>query len=175
MAAGVEVGGGVAGIDGEMRRLAFVVLAGAIMTLLDTTIVVVALSELGRQFHTSLSTIQWVLTAYLLALSTAIPMTRWVVERFGAKRVWVGSWVIVTGGSVLCGAGWSVGVLIAFRALQGIGGGLILPVGQVMLARAAGPQRMGRIMAVIAVPAMLAPVLGPTIGGLIVGTVSWRW
>lgn len=98
-----------------------------------------------------------------------------MVGRFGAKRVWVASLVLFTGGSVLCGAAWSVPALIVFRVVQGLGGGLILPVGQVMLARAAGPQRMGRIMAVIAVPAMLAPVLGPTIGGLIVNTVSWRW
>ncbi len=162
-------------IDPELRRLAFVVLSGAVMTLLDTTIMVVAINELGRQFHTSLATIQWVLTAYLLALSMTIPLTRWVVERFGTKTVWIGSLVLFTTGSILCGASWSITMLIAFRVVQGIGGGLILPVGQTMLARAAGPDRMGRVMAVIAVPAMLAPVLGPTIGGLIVSSGSWRW
>lgn len=163
------------GIDREMRRVAFVVLSGAVMTLLDATIVVVALTELGRQFHASVATVQWVLTGYLLALSTTIPITRWAVDRFGAKRVWLTSLVLFTGGSVLCGAAWSIEALVLFRIVQGVGGGLILPVGQTMLARAAGPDRMGRIMAVIAVPAMLAPVLGPTVGGLIVHSGSWRW
>lgn len=162
-------------IDPELRRLAFVVLSGSVMTLLDTTIMVVAINELGRQFHTSLATIQWVLTAYLLALSMTIPLTRWAVERFGTKNVWIGSLILFTTGSVLCGAAWSVGALIFFRIVQGIGGGLIMPVGQTMLARAAGPDRMGRMMAIIAVPAMLAPVFGPALGGLIVNSGSWRW
>jgi EmrB/QacA subfamily drug resistance transporter len=164
-----------ASIDPQLRRLALVVLSGAVMPLLDTTIVVIAINELGRQFHTSLATIQWVMTAYLLALSTTIPITRWAVDRFGTRRVWITSLLMFTLGSVLCGAAWSVASLILFRILQGVGGGLIMPVGQTMLARAAGPDRMGRIMAVIAVPAMLAPVLGPALGGLIVDTGSWRW
>jgi EmrB/QacA subfamily drug resistance transporter len=162
-------------IDPELRRLALVVLSGAIMVLLDTTIVVVAINELGHQFHTSLATIQWTMTAYLLALSMTIPLTRWAVERFGTKTVWLTSLVLFVIGSVLCGAAWSVGALIVFRIVQGIGGGLIMPVGQTMLARAAGPERMGRMMAVIALPAMIAPVLGPALGGLIVDTGSWRW
>jgi EmrB/QacA subfamily drug resistance transporter len=162
-------------IDPKLRRLAFVVLSGAIMTILDTTIVVVAIKTLGSEFHTSLPTIQWVLTAYMLALSMTIPITRWTVERFGAKTMWITSLVLFTIGSILCGIAWSVGALIVFRIVQGIGGGLIMPVGQTMLARAAGPERMGRIMVVIAVPAMLAPVLGPALGGLIVDNLSWRW
>jgi EmrB/QacA subfamily drug resistance transporter len=164
-----------AAIDSDLRRLAFAVLSGAIMSLLDTTIVVVAINELGRQFHTSLSTIQWVLTAYLLALSSTVPITRWAVDRWGTRRVWITSLVLFTTGSVLCGLAPSVAALIVFRVAQGIGGGLIMPVGQTILVKAAGPDRMGRIMAVIAVPAMLAPVLGPAIGGLIVTTGSWRW
>jgi EmrB/QacA subfamily drug resistance transporter len=162
-------------LDPELRRLAFVVLSGGVMILLDTTMMVVAINELGRQFHTSLATIQWVLTAYLLALSMTIPLTRWAVERFGTRSVWIGSLVLFTTGSILCGASWSITMLIASRVVQGIGGGLIMPVGQTMLARVAGPDRMGRVMAVISVPAMVAPVLGPTIGGLIMNSGSWRW
>jgi EmrB/QacA subfamily drug resistance transporter len=163
------------GFDPALRRLALVVLSGAIMTILDTTIVTVAIKTLGTSFHTSLSTIQWVVTGYTLALSMAIPITGWAVERFGARTMWLISLVLFISGSALCGAAWSVGSLIAFRIVQGFGGGLLMPIGQTMLARAAGPERMGRVMAVVAVPAMLGPVLGPIIGGLIVDHLSWRW
>src|SRR5690349_25170307 len=122
------------------------------MTILDTTIVNVAITTLGREFDTSLSTVQWVLTGYTLALSMTIPLTGWAIARFGSKAVWIGSLALFVGASVLCGLAWSVGSLIAFRVLQGAGAGLILPVGQTMLARVAGPARMGRVMAVIAVP-----------------------
>jgi EmrB/QacA subfamily drug resistance transporter len=164
-----------AAFDPELRQLALVVIAGSIMTILDTTIVNVAITPLARDFHTSLSTIQWVLTGYTLALSMSIPITGWAVERFGAKATWIASLLIFIVGSILCGVAWNVTALIAFRVLQGAGGGMIMPVGQTMLARKAGPDRMARVMSVIAVPAMLGPVLGPVIGGLIVDDLSWRW
>ncbi|MBW8487255.1 DHA2 family efflux MFS transporter permease subunit [Actinomadura parmotrematis] len=159
----------------EIRRLAVVVVLGAFMTVLDSTIVNVAVTTLGQDFDTSLSTIQWVLTGYTLALSMTIPLTGWAVRRFGPRRMWLASLVLFAAGSVLCGLAWSVPALIAFRVLQGIGGGMIMPVGQTMLARAAGPDRMGRVMSVVAVPAMIAPVLGPLVGGGIVDHLSWRW
>lgn len=161
--------------DSDLRKLALVVIAGAIMTILDTTIVNVAITPLARDFHTTLSTIQWVLTGYTLALSMSIPVTGWAVERFGAKTAWITSLLIFITGSILSGVAWNVTALIAFRVLQGVGGGMIMPVGQTMLARKAGPDRMTRVMSVIAVPAMLGPVLGPVIGGLIVDDLSWRW
>jgi EmrB/QacA subfamily drug resistance transporter len=164
-----------AAFDSELRRLTLVVIAGTLMSILDTTIVNVAITPLGRDFHSSLSTIQWVLTGYTLALSMTIPLSGWAVERFGAKTTWVMSLLIFITGSVLCGAAWNVTSLIVFRVLQGIGGGMIMPVGQTMLARKAGPDRMARVMSVIAVPAMLGPVLGPVLGGLIVNDLSWRW
>ena len=145
------------------------------MTVLDTTIVNVAITPLARDFRTSLADIQWVLTGYTLALSVAITISGWAVERFGAKTTWIASLLVFITGSVLCGASWNVTSLIMFRVLQGAGGGLIMPVGQTMLARKAGTERMTRVMSVIAVPAMLAPVLGPVIGGLIVDNLSWRW
>ncbi|WP_086666189.1 MDR family MFS transporter [Lentzea kentuckyensis] len=163
------------GLEPELRRMALVVVAGAIMTILDTTIVNVAINTLARDFGSSLSTIQWTLTGYILALSMSIPLTGWSIRRFGAKTMWVTSLSLFIAGSVLCGTAWSVWALIVFRVLQGVGGGLLMPVGQAMLAQAAGPQRMGRMMSVISVPAMLAPVLGPVIGGLIVDSLSWRW
>jgi EmrB/QacA subfamily drug resistance transporter len=163
--------GSLAGLWG----LSFVVILGTIMSIFDTTIVNVALDTLGRAFHTSLSTIQWVSTGYLLALAIVIPLTGWAVERFGAKTMYMTSLALFIVGSALCGMAWSAGSLIVFRVLQGLGGGMIMPVGMTILARAAGPQRMGRIMTIVGIPMMLGPVLGPMIGGLLVDSLSWRW
>ena len=162
-------------IDRAILVLSSVVVLGAIMSILDTTIVNVALDTLGRDFHAPLSTIQWVTTGYLLALSIVIPLTGWAIHRFGAKPIWMTSVTLFLGGSILCGIAWSVDVLIAFRVLQGLGGGMIMPVGQAILARAAGPQRMGRVMSIVGVPMLLGPVLGPVIGGLLVEYTTWRW
>jgi EmrB/QacA subfamily drug resistance transporter len=152
-----------------------VFLLGAIMTILDATIVNVALPTLGRDFRTSITTIQWVPTIYLLAFASVIPLTGWASERFGAKRVWLASLSMFMLGSLLAGLSWSVGALIAFRVVQGLGGGMIIPLGQTILAQAAGPQRMGRVMSIVGVPLLLAPIFGPVIGGAIIGAASWRW
>src|SRR5580658_10015128 len=159
----------------ELKRIASVVILGSIMSILDTTIVAVALDTLAKDFRVTVSTIQWVTTGYLLALAVVIPVTGWAVDRFGAKRVWMLSLTLFIVGSSLCGLAWSANSLIAFRVLQGVGGGMLLPVGQSMLARAAGPQRMGRVMSIIGVPMVMGPVLGPVLGGLIISNYSWRW
>ena len=156
-------------------RIAVIVILGAIMSILDTTIVNVALSRLSSELHSSIANIQWVVTGYLLSLAAVIPISGWAGRRFGAKQVYLMSLVLFTLGSVLCGVASSATMLIAFRVVQGVGGGLILPVGQMMMAAAAGPRRMGRVMSVVAVPAMLAPILGPALGGLILDNASWRW
>jgi EmrB/QacA subfamily drug resistance transporter len=152
-----------------------VVIVGSIMSILDTTIVNVALDTLGRELHSSIANIQWVVTGYMLSLAAVIPVTGWAARRFGAKPVYLTSLVLFVAGSALCGFATSSTELIFFRVLQGIGGGMILPIGQLMMAEAAGPKRMGRVMSIVAVPAMLAPILGPTIGGLILDNTTWRW
>jgi EmrB/QacA subfamily drug resistance transporter len=162
-------------IDAYVWRLSAVVIVGSIMSILDTTIVNVALATLQRDLHSSISDIQWVVTAYMLALAAVIPVTGWAARRFGAKRVYVVSLVLFTAGSVLCGLANSTTELVVFRVIQGVGGGMLLPIGQLMMADAAGPQRMGRVMSIVAVPAMLAPILGPALGGVIVDNASWRW
>jgi EmrB/QacA subfamily drug resistance transporter len=162
-------------IDARVWRISAVVIVGSIMSILDTTIVNVALDTLSRDLHASISQIQWVVTGYMLSLAAVIPVTGWAAQRFGAKRVYIVSLVLFTAGSALCGLASSTTELVAFRVIQGIGGGMILPIGQLMMADAAGPERMGRVMSIVAVPAMLAPILGPTIGGLIVDNASWRW
>jgi EmrB/QacA subfamily drug resistance transporter len=162
-------------IDPHLRRLALVVVIGSIMSILDTTIVNVAIATLARDFRAPISSVQWVSTGYLLALAAVIPLTGWAVEHFGAKRMWIVSLGLFLLGSVLSGAAWSLQSLIVFRVLQGLGGGMIMPIGQSIVATAAGPQRMGRVMSLLGVPMLLGPILGPVIGGLIVDTVSWRW
>lgn len=159
----------------EVRAIAAVVIVGAIMSILDTTIINVGLDALSRELHAPLSTIQWVATGYLLALATVIPLTGWASERLGARRVWmlvVGGFVVTSG---LCGLAWSAESLIAFRVLQGLAGGMVMPVGMIALAQAAGPRNMGRVMSIVGVPMLLAPVFGPVIGGLIVEHLDWRW
>ncbi|HEX4363072.1 MAG TPA: DHA2 family efflux MFS transporter permease subunit [Solirubrobacteraceae bacterium] len=162
-------------IDAYVWKISAVVIIGSIMSILDTTIVNVALATLGRELHSTISQIQWVVTGYMLSLAAVIPVTGWAARRHGAKRVYLLSLVLFTAGSALCGLADSTTELILFRVLQGVGGGMILPIGQLMMAEAAGPKRMGRVMSIVAVPAMLAPILGPTVGGLILDSASWRW
>jgi EmrB/QacA subfamily drug resistance transporter len=163
------------GLSRDIFALAVVVILGTIMTVLDLTIVNVAIPAIGAAFKAQVDTIQWVMTGYMLAFATVIPVTGWAAERFGAKRVWLAALLLFLAGSVLAGAAWSAGSLIGFRVIQGLGAGMILPVGQTILAQAAGPARMGRVMSVIGVPMLLAPVFGPVLGGAIISAASWRW
>jgi EmrB/QacA subfamily drug resistance transporter len=152
-----------------------VAMLGAVMSILDTTIVNVALDTLGKDLHSSLSHIQWVITGYMLSLAAVIPVTGWASRRFGAKRVFIISLVLFTVGSLLCGLATTDTELILFRVLQGCGGGMIMPLAQIIMADAAGPKRMGRVMGLVAVPMMLAPTLGPLLGGTIIQVLSWHW
>src|SRR6184192_2466845 len=109
------------GVDREVLVLGAVVVLGTIMTVLDLTIVNVAIPTLGRDFEASISTIQWVMTGYMLAFASVIPLTGWATERFGAKRVWIAALLMFMAGSALAGTSWSVEALIGFRVLQGLG------------------------------------------------------
>jgi EmrB/QacA subfamily drug resistance transporter len=162
-------------IEPYVWKIAGVVILGMIMSILDTTIVNVALRTLGRDLHSSISQIQWVVTGYLLSLAAVIPITGWAARRYGAKRVYMTSLVLFTAGSALCAVAASTTTLVLFRVLQGIGGGMIMPVGQLIMAQVAGPRRMGRVMGIVSMPAMLAPILGPVVGGLILQHLHWSW
>ncbi|WP_410784852.1 DHA2 family efflux MFS transporter permease subunit [Kribbella sp. C-35] len=162
-------------LEPRLIRLALVLSIGSAATLLDTTIVSVAIDRLAREFGSPLATIQWVTTAYLLALTAMLPLTGWAVARFGTRWVWR---LCLTGfllGSVLCAVAWSAGALIAFRVIQGLGGGMLLPLLRIVLAEQAGQDKLGRVMSFVIVPTQLAPVVGPVLGGLIIGAFDWRW
>ncbi|MGC1287763.1 MAG: MFS transporter, partial [Streptosporangiaceae bacterium] len=162
-------------LDPVLIKLALVLMLGSLASGLDTTIVNVALDRLGRSFGVSVATVQWVSTGYLLALTITMPLTGWATRRFGARAMWLASLGTFLLGSMLCGIAWSMPALIAFRVLQGLGGGMLLPLVRVILGQAAGKERMGRAMVFVAVPGGLTPVLGPILGGLVVSALGWRW
>ena len=171
--------GSVAGLSGGLDRgtivVAGVVTVGLLMAVLDTTIVNVGLETLSRDLGVGLGTIQWVSTGYLLSLAAVIPLSGWVTERFGSKPAWLASIALFAVGSGLCALATTAGQLIAFRVLQGLGGGMLLPIGFTIIAQRAGPRQVGRALAIIGVPVLLAPIFGPIIGGLIVDDAPWQW
>jgi EmrB/QacA subfamily drug resistance transporter len=164
-------------LDPALVKLALAVLVGVIAAILDLTIVNVAITTLQYSLHTSVSTIQWVSTGYALAVVLTIPTSGWIFERLGARLAWLLALILFVVGSALCAAAWSVESLIAFRIVQGIGGGLLLPLAQTILVTAAGQDRIARVVPYIAIPSQLGPVLGPVVGGAILGihsTANWR-
>ena len=163
------------GIDPQLKRIAAALITGAIAVILDTTIVSVAIHELGNELDASVSMIQWVSTAYLLAMFVAIPVTGWLQSRVGGKRLWMAALTLFLVGSLLCACAWNVESLIAFRVVQGLGGGLMMPLMTTLLIQAAHGQNLGRLMAAVSLPAALGPILGPVIGGLILNYLSWPW
>jgi EmrB/QacA subfamily drug resistance transporter len=161
-------------LEPHVKRIAIVIVLGSIMSILDTTIVNIALDTLSKDLHSSFSSIQWVVSAYLLALGAVIPLTGWAVRRFGAFRIYMQALILFTVGSGLCAMANSTAELIFFRALQGIGGGMLMPTGFVLLVRAVGRDNLPKVMSAIGVPMVLAPIFGPTLGGFLLQSVSWH-
>jgi EmrB/QacA subfamily drug resistance transporter len=147
---------------------------GSFMAQLDATVVNVSLASLATDLHVSLSAIQWVTSGYLLALALMLPLNGWLVDRIGAKALYLWCFAAFTVSSTLCGLAWSAPSLIGFRILQGMSGGLLAPMAQMMIARAAGRQ-MAQVVSVAALPVLLAPLLGPVVAGAILQFASWRW
>jgi EmrB/QacA subfamily drug resistance transporter len=163
------------GFEPPLLRVMGVVLIGLVLVSLDSTMVNIAFERLGREFDAPIADLQWVTTAYVLALACLMPVTGWLARRIGPRRLYLLAISTFTVGSVLSGLAWSVGSLVGFRVLQGVGGGLLIPTGQMIMARTAGPGRMGRAMGLVTSSIVFAPILGPPLGGLIVDTASWRW
>ena len=167
-------------IDGAVLKIAGVVVLGAIMSILDITVVNVALPTFQTEFASPgqtllYSTVTWTVIAYTLALAMVIPLTGWAADRFGTKRLYMTALLLFTLGSMLCATASSIGMLIGFRFLQGLGGGMLMPLGMTIMTRAAGPARMGRLMAILGVPMLLGPIFGPILGGYLIDNYSWHW
>ena len=162
-------------LDPALVKLALAVLVGVIAAILDLTIVTVAINTLQHRLHAGVSTIQWVSTGYALAVALTIPVSGWVFERLGARRAWLLALTVFVAASTLCAAAWSVESLIAFRVLQGVGGGMLLPLAQTILVNEAGRERLARVVPYIAIPSQAGPVLGPVVGGLILSNAGWRF
>lgn len=160
--------------ESHLWRISSVAIIGSFLAQMDATVVNVSLSSLALELHTSLSGIQWVTSGYLLALALTLPLSGWLVDRIGAKAVYLWCFSAFTLTSALCGLAWSANSLIGFRILQGMSGGLLAPMAQLIMARAAG-DKMARIFGFAAIPILLAPLLGPVIAGALLRFASWRW
>jgi len=152
-----------------------VFVAAMFMSIMDATIVNVALPTIGRDFQVSPTSVASVAIAFLVSLAVFIPASGWLGDRFGGKRVLLTAIVVFTLASALCGLATSLGELVIFRVLQGVGGGMLAPVGMAMLMRAFPPEERIRASAILTVPTTLAPALGPVLGGLLVTDLTWRW
>jgi EmrB/QacA subfamily drug resistance transporter len=162
-------------VDPAVRRLVCTLIVGALAVIFDTTIMSVAIDSLAGQLHTPLATVQWVTTAYLLALSAAMPAVGWAQAVLGGKRLWILALSLFFAGSMLCAVAWNAPSLIAFRVVQGTGGGIMMVLMATLVMQAAGGRNIGKVMALITVPTALGPVIGPVIGGVILHFGDWRW
>ncbi|CAM3282592.1 DHA2 family efflux MFS transporter permease subunit [Nocardioides dubius] len=145
------------------------------MSILDITVVSVALNTFVKEFDATTAQVAWTMTGYTLALASVIPLTGWAADRFGTKRLYLLAIVLFTLGSALCAVAGSLEQLIIFRVIQGLGGGMLMPLGMTILTRAAGADRVGRVMAVLGIPMLLGPICGPILGGWLIDSASWHW
>jgi EmrB/QacA subfamily drug resistance transporter len=162
-------------LDPALVRTALILVVGGLAVVFDTTIVSVALHTLSVELGTPVTTIQWVSTSYLLALGITVPLSAWGLARFGGKRLWLFALAVFLAGSVGSSLAWDVGSLIGWRVVQGIGGGLMLPLMTTLIFQAASGKSLGRLVTYVALPALLGPILGPLIGGAILTHLSWRF
>lgn len=162
-------------LDKSVFIVAGVVVLGSIMSILDITVVSVALQTFQTEFDAGPNAVARTMTFYTLALAAVIPLTGWAADRFGTKRLYLVALVFFTLGSVLCAMADTLNQLVLFRVVQGIGGGMLMPLGMTILTRAAGPERVGRVMAILGIPMLLGPILGPIVGGWLIETASWHW
>ncbi|MBM0233261.1 DHA2 family efflux MFS transporter permease subunit [Micromonospora sp. STR1_7] len=162
-------------MDASARRLGWYLTLGGLLAVIDTTVTVVALPKLVGDLGTNLTTIGWVTSGYALALVAVMPTAAWAIGRFGARRTYLTALLLFTAGSVLAGTAWNVESLIAFRVLQGLGGGLLNPVGMAVALAAVPAGRRGRMMSLLGLPVLVGPLIGPVLGGLLLDHASWRW
>lgn len=170
----LDNGGDTGKLDPKIWKICAVVLLGPLMTQLDSTIVNVSLSAIRQDLQASITGAQWIIGGYLLALALTLPLNAWLVERLGAKRLYLWCFSAFTLASLLCGAASTLDQLVAARILQGAAGGLLAPMTQMMIARIAG-RHMARVMGYTAIPILLGPILGPSVAGLVLQYADWPW
>ncbi|HEY9722857.1 MAG TPA: DHA2 family efflux MFS transporter permease subunit [Oscillatoriaceae cyanobacterium] len=151
------------------------VIMAMFIVIMDSSIVNVALPHMMAAFGSSVEDIEWVSTGYMLSSAIMMPTTGFLSDRFGRKRIYWMCILAFTIISMFCGAAWDNGSLVFFRVLQGVVGGAIQPIGQAILYEAFPPEQRGMSMAIVGMGAMLAPMLGPTLGGYLVDYINWRW
>jgi len=162
-------------IDPGILKIALILVLGAIVPLLDSTMINVAINTLALDLHSAVSVTQWVITGYVLTMGLAVPVSGWAIQRFGGKNVYLFSLWVFFISSLLCSLAWNTGSLIGFRLLQGAGAGLLVPTITNVLVQSSGGQNLGKLIAIISIPTLIGPIFGPVIGGLIMDNVSWRW
>jgi MFS transporter, DHA2 family, multidrug resistance protein len=162
-------------LDAGLLKIAGVCVLATVMAILDSTVVSVAQRTFIAQFESTQAVVAWTMTGYTLALATVIPLTGWAADRFGTKRLFMGSVFFFAAGSLLCAMAPNITLLIVFRVIQGVGGGMLMPLTFTILTREAGPKRLGRLMAVLGIPMLLGPISGPILGGWLIDSYSWPW
>lgn len=162
-------------LDARLLRIGAVCLLVSVMAGLDATIVAVAQRTFVDEFHSTQAVVGWTVAGYILGLATATPLSGWAADRFGTKRLFLASVLAFTLGSLLCALAPNILLLIIFRIVQGIGGGPLMPLTLAIMTREAGPNRLGRVIALGAIPMLLAPIGGPPLGGWLIRSFGWEW
>jgi len=162
-------------IDPKLLRMAVIMVFGMIAPALNATIVNIAIGTIVVEFNSTISVVQWITTGYILVMGIAVPISAWLVNRFSGKMVYTTSLVIFFVGSVFAAFSWNIEILIFSRILQGVGAGILIPTLSTVLVRLTGNAKLGRLMAIVSIPALIIPILGPVLGGLIVNKLPWQW
>ncbi len=162
-------------LDPLLVKISLIMIFGSLAPLLDSTMVNIAIKTIAVDLNSTVSVIQWVTTGYVLAMAVVVPISGWAIQRFSGKYVYMFSLFLFLVGSVLSAVSWNIESLIAFRIIQGAGAGLLIPTLQTLLVQASGGKSLGSLMSLVGIPAVLGPILGPMLGGIIVDSLNWRW
>ena len=162
-------------IPKSIINIAWILVLGAIMPLLDSTMINIAIKSLSSGFSSGLDLIQWVITGYVLSMAISVPLVGWAVQRYNGKWLMVGANIVFLATSIASGLSWSIGSLIVFRIVQGASAGFIMTLVTTLCVAVAGGDRMGRMMSTVGIPMVLGPILGPVIGAVILQFLSWRY
>ncbi|ANF97143.1 DHA2 family efflux MFS transporter permease subunit [Paenibacillus bovis] len=163
------------GLPKKTLGAAWAIALGAIAPMLDSTMINIAIDPLNQAFHTTLAIVQWAITGYILALAVAVPISGWLMNRYNGKRIFIGAVIAFGLLSILTGISWNISIFVFFRLLQGFSAGIITALMSALLVKTAGPDHLGKVIAIVSTPMILGPILGPVIGGMIIQIASWHW